>query len=548
MKRVLWLIIAVAVLTSLGVFVQRWTIERPNDRVEIVYDLPGLLELSELMEGTSPEQLLRDLKDAGVETIAVQPASVGEMLLAGNLLPEEVLAELPDRLTDLGKFLTLPVRFERDHFELVQQAGLNAAPKLNTAPWAVEPVWMEYNPELIIVSGQGVMDAEALFGSDATLALVEFAAPQLPSGDPGNMVRLHGISAPEMEVLSEERILNRYMRGVKERNMRVLYVRPFVDDEGSWERSLAMLDSLQKRLEESGFTLGKAQPFAGWQVAWIWTVLAGAGIWAAAAMYGMELFPRSERLIIALASLAFMFSAALIAVRPVLAKQGLALLAAIVFPAWSMQLKWGKTPISRYAGAAAISLTGALFIVATLSGTEFLVKILEFRGVKLMHLAPIALVVFTLIRPLKEWFYREIPVRYLLGLGVLGLAGMLYILRTGNFGLPVLQLEVQAREFLENFLIVRPRTKELFLGHPALFLAVNAKEPRKSWWLPLAVIGKLSLVNTFTHTHTFLWVSLLRTFYGLVFGCLIGWLALKLFNWVKGRVDRDSGLWLLRIR
>lgn len=162
MKRVLWLIIAVAVLTSLGVFVQRWTIERPNDRVEIVYDLPGLLELSELMEGTSPEQLLRDLKDAGVETIAVQPASVGEMLLAGNLLPEEVLAELPDRLTDLGKFLTLPVRFERDHFELVQQAGLNAAPKLNTAPWAVEPVWMEYNPELIIVSGQGVMDAEAL--------------------------------------------------------------------------------------------------------------------------------------------------------------------------------------------------------------------------------------------------------------------------------------------------------------------------------------------------------------------------------------------------
>ena len=317
---------------------------------------------------------------------------------------------------------------------------------------------MEYNPELIIVSGQGVMDAEALFGSDATLALVEFAAPQLPSGDPATWLGCTAL-APLKWRFFLRRGFSTDICGVKERNMRVLYVRPFVDDEGSWERSLTMLDSLQKRLEESGFTLGKAQPFAGWQVAWIWTVLAGAGIWAAAAMYGMELFPRSERLIIALASLAFMFSAALIAVRPVLAKQGLALLAAIVFPAWSMQLKWGKTPISRYAGAAAISLTGALFIVATLSGTEFLVKILEFRGVKLMHLAPIALVVFTLIRPLKEWFYREIPVRYLLGLGVLGLAGMLYILRTGNFGLPVLQLEVQAREFLENFLIVRPRTK-----------------------------------------------------------------------------------------
>ena len=77
MKRVLWIIIILAVLTSLGVFIQRWTVETPNHTVEIVYDLPSLLEFAELIEGLSLDQLLADLKFAGVETIAIQPTSVG---------------------------------------------------------------------------------------------------------------------------------------------------------------------------------------------------------------------------------------------------------------------------------------------------------------------------------------------------------------------------------------------------------------------------------------------------------------------------------------
>jgi hypothetical protein len=193
-------------------------------------------------------------------------------------------------------------------------------------------------------------------------------------------------------------------------------------------------------------------------------------------------------------------------------------------------------------------MVGALFVVALLSGTEFLLKIQEFRGVKIMHIAPIALVVFTLVRPLGDWLKRSIPVPYLLLAGVLGLMGVFYVLRTGNFGLPVLGLEIKAREFLENLLIVRPRTKELFLGHPALYLALNAKEPRRSWWLPIAVIGQISLVNTFTHTHTFLWVSLLRTCYGLLFGYVLGWLISKALSWGKGRLGDDFGVGLLRIR
>ncbi|HKM43658.1 MAG TPA: DUF5693 family protein [Limnochordia bacterium] len=547
MKRVLWVIILFAIVTSLGVFIQRWSIEIPNSTVEIVYDLPALLELG-ANRGIQPEALLADLKLAGVTTIAVQPTSVAEMMLDNRALPADVRAHLLDNVTEVNRFLTLPVQFESEQLELVSQSGLKVAPKLNTSPWDLDPIWLAYDPELIIVSGQGIMDMESFYGSGATLALVEFATPQINPADPSTMLRLHGISAREMEVLSDERILNRYMRAVKERNMRVLYVRPFVEGADSWERSLHLLGSLQVRLQNAGFSVGVAQPFPLWNVAWIWTAVVAAGIWAASLWYAVDLFPRWRRLIFWLGLMALGLSLVLLALKPTLGRQGLALVAAIVFPSLAMQLDWGKTPLTRYISISLVSMVGALFVVALLSGTEFLLKIQEFRGVKIMHIAPIALVVFTLVRPLGDWLKRSIPVPYLLLAGVLGLMGVFYVLRTGNFGLPVLGLEIKAREFLENLLIVRPRTKELFLGHPALYLALNAKEPRRSWWLPIAVIGQISLVNTFTHTHTFLWVSLLRTCYGLLFGYVLGWLISKALSWGKGRLGDDFGVGLLRIR
>ena len=44
---------------------------------------------------------------------------------------------------------------------------------------------------------------------------------------------------------------------------------------------------------------------------------------------------------------------------------------------------------------------------------------------------------------------KEVPVRWLIAAGCLGLVGVFYVLRTGNFGIPVLEFEVQAREALE---------------------------------------------------------------------------------------------------
>ncbi|WP_461371267.1 DUF5693 family protein [Candidatus Darwinibacter acetoxidans] len=547
MKRVLWTIILVAALAALLVAAQRWMVERPNRTVELVYDFVGLQQLSQ-ESGVPLERLLADLKGAEVGTIAIQPESLGERILAGGAIPEDVRAELPEEVGDLGRFLTLPLAFHGEQFQLVQEAGLQAAPKLNTVPWDVEPVWLAAQPQLLILSGQGTMAQDQLQGSPAVLALVEFSTPRLEAAEPGRVVRLHGISAREMQVLSDERILNRYVRAVRERNIRVLYVRPFMQAEGGWQRSLDVLDALGARLEAAGFELGTAEPFAFWQPLGLLTALVAAGIWAGAILYGQALFPGLSRLVLGGGILGYLGSVALLAVSPLLAKQGLALVAAVVFPCLALECQWGGTHFRRAHSVLLVSLLGALFVVGTLSGTEFLVKMEEFRGVKLMHVLPIALMFFTVVRPVRDWLRREVPVRWLLAAGGVGLVGVLYVLRTGNFGIPVLEAEVQLREALENLLRVRPRTKELFLGHPALYLALRAQDPKRSWLLPLAVIGQLSLVNTFTHTHTFLWVSLLRTLYGWVFGYALGWLVWRIYHWGKRWLRSDSRFGVLRVR
>ena len=205
MRRVLWILTLVAAVAALVVFGQRWMVEVPNRTVELVYDLPGLLQLSQ-ESGVPASSYLEDLRKLGLKTIAIQPESLGERMLSGGEVPADVKEHLPDDLSELGKFITLPLSFAEDHFSLVQAAGLQAAPKLNTVPWEVAPLWLAAAPELLILSGQGVMEREQLQGSQAVLALVEFSAPALEEAD-----HSHGsgytVSARGMK-LSDQRIIN----------------------------------------------------------------------------------------------------------------------------------------------------------------------------------------------------------------------------------------------------------------------------------------------------------------------------------------------------
>lgn len=525
MKRALWIVVFSAALIAAGLGVGRWQVERLNRTVEIIYDLPGLLEL-EAAAQIPVEGLLADLRRAGVDSVAVQPESVGERFLLAKPLPPSVAQKMPADPDKLGRLLALPAAFRPQDFALLEDNGFKAAPKLNVVTWDVEPVWAAANPELLILSGRGEFSRAELQDFTGRLALVEFHAPGTAQMEDavGRMVRLHGISAGEMEVLPAERILTRYLRAVRERNIRVLYVRPFIEGERAWARSLDLLARLQQRLEDEGYSLGQAQPFAPWSPSLFWTILVSAGIWAAAVLYGQEIFPGQARPVLAAGFLGWLLTAVSVWRWPVLAPQGAALLAAVIFPCLALRYAGRSQSLRGYWLAAGISLLGALLIVGTLTGTKYLLKIEEFRGVKLMHVLPLFLVVFTLVRPLRAWLNKDVPVKYLAGAGLVAMLGVLYVLRTGNFGLPVPAWEIKVREGLEQLLLTRPRTKEFLVGHPALFLALRSQHPARSWWLPVAVVGQVSLINTFTHIHSPLSISLLRTAYGLLFGYCFGWL------------------------
>jgi hypothetical protein len=102
--------------------------------------------------------------------------------------------------------------------------------------------------------------------------------------------------------------------------------------------------------------------------------------------------------------------------------------------------------------------------------------------------------------------------------------------------------ELSFRSLLDHLLWVRPRTKEIFFGHPLLLISLilfNRGQKRGVWLgLALGVIGQISLLNTFCHLHTPILISLVRSFNGLWVGLLVGlvvWAAISRYEAWKAR-------------
>src|SRR3989442_10672791 len=138
-----------------------------------------------------------------------------------------------------------------------------------------------------------------------------------------------------------------------------------------------------------------------------------------------------------------------------------------------------------------------------------------FLGVKLAHLLPailVGVVLATADRPprhwregvaqLWAWSSRPLLFRYAAAALVVGLAAVILVARSGNFGLPVLPVEERLRTLTGDLLVARPRTKEYLIGHPALVLAAAAAAA--GWRLavaPLAAvraIGPAGIINSFS--------------------------------------------------
>ncbi len=229
----------------------------------------------------------------------------------------------------------------------------------------------------------------------------------------------------------------------------------------------------------------------------------------------------------------------LLATDEVLALQCMAFLATIVFSSYGAILFLDPPDkpsmilaLVRYLQVTIISLSGVVIMTALISGYNFAIGLDLFKGVKAAHVAPLAIVFVVIIiskwrdvkREAKE--VLKINWKYLVvgGIVIAAIASTvlgIYISRTGNSTIP--ELELLFRNALDYILGVRPRTKEFLIGHPVMILGLYMTYRGFRWpALIVGTIGQVSMLNTFSHIHTPITISITRTVYGIGIGIVVG--------------------------
>ena len=384
---------------------------------------------------------------------------------------------------------------------------------------------------------------------------------------PDLTVRVQAISRTELDKLDLDTVIARYVLGVRERNIRVLYIRPFPhviqvrQPDRSWltlkpeATNLEMLRRLRDTLAANGFAVGHATPFTdfGGPVLEVLYFIAALGV-AAAFLLLLDLFgwTRAWMPVTFFGITTIAFWGAAVLGHDDITRRVWALGAALTFsllagmalapefrgaaprPAGTF-LDDARAGVRLLLVAAGVAAIGGLFVVGLLAQATFMLEVQRFFGVKALLIAPP--IVLLLLFAFTPFFGSQVspsaagqaPVRawQLLAVFVLAAAAVLLLTRSGNQpDVGISAFETHLRGVLTQLLGARPRFKEFLIGFPAIVLlpALQPAHRRAAGWLIIvaASLGLADVLDTFSHIHTALVVGALRVFNGLVLGSLIG--------------------------
>ncbi len=419
-------------------------------------------------------------------------------------------------------------------------------------------------PKLIIMDGDEVVGYPAMLkemklylqSENISFGYIEFAKQD---GDKAlaklmlpNVIRVHSISDEEMEVYTPKKAVTRFVRAVKERNVRIVYLKPFfVPTQGKdlIETNIEYFKSVKSEIEKAGFNIGQAWvPFEinkPTPILYLLVILATGASLLLLLSWGWNI----RSYILLLLTIILSFYLASHAPESMIIKSW-GVIAGIAFPAMGVALNFDifkkrghfLNPILSFPLIVLFTLTGASIVAAMFSTTSYTLNIDSYSGVKVAFVIPIFLAALIGVRLffrqskssfIKEFLFlgdMEIKVKHLAILAVIAFAGLILITRSGNEPiLSVSQIENTFRGLLEGFFSVRPRTKEFLIGHPLLILSLfslyryNTKFSSLSFICLIGgLVGQVSMFNTFCHFHTPLDISLTRTIYGLIVGILGG--------------------------
>ena len=372
----------------------------------------------------------------------------------------------------------------------------------------------------------------------------------------------------------------------------------YITDPAEYEKMLTDLDT---RLAPLGYTRGTVPAMQMEDPSVLLKVVQGIGTAALLVML-FDLFffigKRWRTILLVLGALGF---AGLAVLKPAMFRLILSMSGGIVMPSLAAvglcrvlmekrrtepQAKFGRV-LGYTLGISVLTILaafcGSLLATSALSQLSYMIEMDLYRGVKIMQLIPIGLFIlaYLLVYAYEETGARDavlahvgprgekgrvkrfnayfaqvmktpMQLGWFVAIVVIAVAAVFlllvfvyYIYRTGN-STTTPETELAFRNFLENTLIARPRTKEMLIGWPMLMLFIWSLR-RGMKFLPMVfgtgmTIGLVSVVNTFLHIRTPFLLSLLRTGWGILFGLLIGLAAVVIAEGIYRLVRRICGV------
>lgn len=374
---------------------------------------------------------------------------------------------------------------------------------------------------------------------------------------PDRVVRVHTVPGAEMATATPEDNIQRFSLAARERNMRLLYIRLFLEKERPLEANLDYVGKIANSLNRAGLVTDSVDgphPYAALETPLPVKVLIGAGLAALLLLLtetvtGALRNLRSPAGLVVLAGALGVLGLSVVSVK--LAALVAAILAAslaVVQPELLAPFAWGEKPLvgtlKRLALVVGIASLGIVAIVGLLASRPFLIKADAFVGIKLALYVPLLLATLYwalelhaespagLLAKLKVRLQQTIALAqdsikfWQVGAALLALIVLALLwLRSGNEGAAVVSdYELRFRDLLDATLPVRPRFKaNLFAALMAGIYLAGRGERR--WGIPLfllGVIGVTDYINTFCHLHIPLLVSVMRDTLGLALGVFWG--------------------------
>lgn len=392
-----------------------------------------------------------------------------------------------------------------------------------------------------------------------------------------NVVRTYALGQNELKKIDFITAVRRWNLTDKERNVRFNYFKNMTvprPGETLLQTNLEYFGNITKRVKADGFKIGRADVYQAYMPNHKLMIPVVFGIVAGVILCFNQLYLLKRKyqygLLVAIGSLASFF---VVNGYALLTRHVLAIGAAIAIPVLAMTylIEWLenkysskelninnnenlfklllKTTIAIIL-TTCVSLIGASFLAAILGDIRFLLEIEIYRGVKLTFVLPMLLLALIMVRKYylhksytfneiifkcKLFLNRAITVKYVLAALMFLFIGLIYIGRSGHTaGIPVSGLEIKLRWFLEDVMYARPRTKEFLIGHPMFYLLAFAyfKKFATKWKILIAIaatMGQSSLVQTFCHMRTPIYMSFIRAWDGVGIGAILGALGVCFF-------------------